>query len=385
MTDFDVPANRRDTHSTKWEKYRDTDILPMWVADMDFKAPPEIIERLRQRSEEGVFGYTDPPDELVRVLIKHLAARYDWHVNEEHLVFIPGVVPGLNIACRGFVGAGQSIITATPVYPPFLKAPRNVARQLIRVPVEDSPEGCDYPIDSLARSIRPETRLLLLCNPFNPLGRLLTKNELADIAQLCLQHDLLICSDEIHCDLLFDDRRHVPMAKTDSAIEENLVTLMAPGKTYNLAGIGGGFSVIKNPELRQRFIDAADGITGDLSLFSYEAMLVAYRDCEPWRLELIAYLQRNRDYLTKRVETIPGITMNRVEATYLAWLDVRQLHLDDPLHFFEAAGVGLSDGEQFDGAGFMRLNFGCPRAFLEAACDRIDKAIRRHLASSSAH
>lgn len=376
MSEFDQLVDRRHSNSTKWEKYKDRDVIPMWIADMDFKAPQPVIDQLSQLTRMGVYGYTDPPVELVEVLLQQLQSKYSWSVSEQDLVFIPGVVPGLNIACRGLVSDGEAILTATPTYPPFLLAPRHVGRDLIRVPVDEQDGVYYYPTQKLAEAITSNTRMLLLCNPFNPIGRALTSDELNGIVDLCLEHNLLLCSDEIHCDLVYDSRSHVPVATINPAIEDSLVTLMGPGKTYNLAGIGGAVAIIKNPVLREAFVAASAGITGGLNLYSYSAMLAAYRDCAGWRKELVAYLEGNRDYLQQRIAKIPNISVNDVEATYLAWIDVRALALADPQAFFEQAGVGLAEGEQYDGPGFMRLNFGCPRSVLAEACDRIENAVR---------
>ena len=374
MLDFDVVLDRRG--STKWDKYRDTDVLPMWIADMDFNPPAAVIDQIQSYVATEMFGYTDPPSELIYVLKTHLEETYAWQVSADDLVFIPGVVSGLNVACRGLVAPGETLLTATPVYYPFLDVPNNVDRELIRLAV-DMDGDYRYPVSELEAAITPDSRMLLLCNPFNPVGRVLTASELSDIVSLCLDHDLLICSDEIHCQLIFDDRQHIPVAKVDSRIEENLVTLIGPGKTYNLAGIGGGVAIIKNPEMREKFAQASDGIMGSINVIAYQAMLAAYRDGEPWRIELIRYLQNNRDYLAQRIAKIPGISMNLVEATYLAWIDVRLLALEDPPAFFESAGVGLSDGAQFAGPGFVRLNFACARANLTEACDRIERAVSK--------
>ena len=379
MSVFDEVVERRGTSSVKWDKYKDTDILPMWVADMDFRSPPQVVKALQERASSGVFGYTQPPEELIEVFLDYLKRSYGFIAESDDLVFIPGVVPSLNIACRGLVEPGESIVTATPVYYPFLEAPENFGHDLIRVPVEDASGVYTYPLDGLERALRSNSRLLLLCNPFNPLGRVLSEPELAGIIDICLRHGLTICSDEIHSDLVFDARRHLPTATVNTDIEEHLVTLMSPGKTYNLAGIGGSVAIIKSPELRARFVAAADGITSHVHLFSFAAMLAAYRDCDSWYRELIPYLEGNRDYLKERIEAMPGLSMNQVEATYLAWLDVRELGLEDPSAFFESAGIGMSDGSLFDGPGFMRLNFGCPRIMLELALDRIEHAVRGHL------
>ena len=220
-----------------------------------------------------------------------------------------------------------------------------------------------------------EIRLLLLCNPFNPIGRLLEAEELGNIVEICRQNNVWICSDEIHCELLLDDKRHIPTAMISREAEEITITMMAPTKTFNLAGLGGSFAVIKNPDLREKFVRGGKGMASRLTTFAFISMLVAYRDCDPWRRELLRYLRANRDYLAKRIDAVAGISMSPVEATYLAWLDVSMLKLDDAMAFFESAGIGLSDGTQFDGQGYMRMNFACPMETLVEACDRIENAV----------
>ena len=380
MQDFDIVIDRK--HSTKWKKYKDTGVLPMWIADMDFKAPQAVSDLLKVRLDSGDFGYTDAPNELRDVIVERLKVSYDWTVERNEILFIPGVVSGLNTVCRAWVKPDESIITAAPIYPPFLEAPATNGRELIKIDTDPVGGGYHYPLLALRNAITSKSRLLLLCNPFNPIGRVLSFSELREIVDICLDHHLLICSDEIHCDLVFDGRTHIPLAKVDERIEQSLVTLISPGKTYNIAGIGGGIAIIKNKSLREKFLEASHGVVGDVSLFSYAAMLAAYRDCESWRKQVINYLQDNRNYCENRVEKIPGIKMNKVEATYLAWLDVRDLKLDDALSFFEEAGVGLSDGEDFGGPGFMRLNFGCPRAILTEAWDRIAWAVDKHFSNT---
>ncbi len=376
MIDFDTVLNRRDTDSGKWARYAGTNILPMWVADMDFKAPLEIIDGMKERADHGIFGYASPPPELPGVIIERMARMYNWQVHEEEIQFLPGVVPGLNIASRGLVSPGESIITATPIYYPFLSAPDNWGLKLHRIRAGNTGGEWSFPQDELESTLadNPDIKLLLLCNPFNPIGRLLNKKELKRIIETCLKYDVLICSDEIHCDLLFDDRKHVPTASISSEAADITVTLMAPTKTFNLAGVGGSVAIIKNPDIRERFMEARKGTLVGVNVFAYTSMLIAYRDCESWRQELIGYLQANRDYLADRIKNIPGISMSPVEATYLAWLDVSQLALADAMSFFEDAGVGFSDGAQFDGEGFMRFNFACPRETLIEACDRIENA-----------
>lgn len=377
MSDFDVVLNRRNTNSAKWDKYADTDILPMWVADMDFKVPQQIVDAIKERADHGAFGYNTPPAELKDVIIARLERLYGWEVHKHEILFLAGVVPGLNQACRGLVKADESVVTATPIYFPFLSAPENFKRTLHRVPTTRVDGTWPFPVADLGRTLEDNSdcRLLLLCNPFNPIGRLLDKEELSGIVETCHKNKAWICSDEIHCELPLAGRRHIPTASISPEAAEITVTLMAPTKTFNLAGLGGAVCIIQNPELLARFKAGGKGMSAKLSTFAFISMLVAYRDCEPWREELLGYLQSNCEYLADRIEKIPGISMSPVEATYLAWLDVSDLNLNDAMGFFESAGVGLSDGAQFDGEGFMRLNFACAREILVEACDRIEAAV----------
>ena len=377
MSDFDLVLDRRGSNSAKWDRYTGTDILPMWVADMDFKVPQQIIDAISERAAHGVFGYDSEPIELKEVIIARMQILYDWKVGVDEILFLPGVVPGLNQACCSLVEADESVITATPVYSPFLVAPQNWGRKLHRIPCTRVQGTWSFPVEQMAASMaeNKETRLLLLCNPFNPIGRLLDAEELSNIVDICRENNVLICSDEIHCELVLDDKRHIPTATISREAEEITITMMAPTKTFNLAGLGGSFAVIKNPGLREKFVQGGKGMTSRLTTFAYISMLVAYRDCDPWRRDLLQYLRANRDYLSKRIDAIAGISMSPVEATYLAWLDVSMLNLDDAMTFFESAGIGLSDGPQFDGRGYMRLNFACPMETLVEACDRIENAV----------
>ena len=371
MENFDEAIDRTRTSSVKWDKYANQDILPMWVADMDFRSPPEIVEALRHRIDHGIFGYTHAPTELIETIVAMLEADYGWKVGSDSIVWLPGLVTGLNIACRA---ASGGILTTVPVYPPFLSAPAHSGLPLStsRLVIEGNRWVHDF--DELADAVRPETRLFLLCNPHNPAGRILTHSELEKIAQLCDEHDLFICSDEIHCGLVLDgDKRHVPIASLAPEIERRTITLMAPSKTFNIPGLAASFAVIPDPGLRKRFEAAMAGIVPHVNTLGYTAALSAYRDCEPWRRKLIAYLARNRDLVEREIPAM-GLSMAHVEATYLAWIDARSL--DDPARFFEKAGVGLSDGTDFGSPGFVRLNFGCQTWRLEEALNRMKRALR---------
>ena len=374
--DFDEIIDRSGTSATKHEKYRGRDVIPLWVADMDFKSPPRVIEALHARIDHGVYGYTDNPPELIDLVCERLERLYGWQVGGQDLVILPGVVPGLNLACRAYCEPDDAVITMVPIYYPFMTAPEFSHRRLIKVRSRFEDKRWTLDLDALEEAAR-DASLLLLCNPYNPVGRVLTREELEGIGRICLENDVIICSDEIHCDLLFDDHKHIPTASLSAEIADITVTLMAPSKTFNLAGFGGSYAVIQNRALRRRFKDEMRGIMPHVGFIGYEAMDAAYRYGDPWLRELLSYLQSNRDFLGEALGSIPGLEMNEVEATYLAWLDVSGLGLNDPPAFFEDAGVGMSPGGQFDDDRFMRLNFGCPRSVLETAVSRIDAAVRQ--------
>jgi cystathionine beta-lyase len=374
--DFDTPVDRSGTGALKWDKYAGRDVIPMWVADMDFRSAPAIVLALRERAEHGVFGYTDPPPGLNEAIAAHLAQTYGWRVEPAWLMWLPGLVSGLNLVCKAIGEEGDQVVTATPVYHPFLTGPANQRREVVRVPMALEGERWVWDLDRLEASITPRSRLLLVCNPHNPVGRVFTRDELLALAQVALRHDLTICSDEIHCGLLLDENKsHLPLASLDSALAARTITLMAASKTFNLPGLGCAFAVVSNPALRARLEGAAAGIVPRVNAMGFAATLAAYRDGETWRRALVTYLRANRDLVMGRVRAMRPLHITPVEATYLAWIDCRPAGLTHPARFFEQAGVGLYDGRVFDGDGFVRLNFGCPRAQLAAALERMASAL----------
>ena len=369
---FDTIVDRRQSDSIKWSKYAGRDILPLWVADMDFAAPPAVLAALHRRIEHGVLGYGAPTPSLVESTLSYLDSKYGWKVEPEWLVWLSGVVTGLNLACRVVDGG---VITATPVYPPFLSAPRLSGRELSSVPLKLVDGGWRMDLDAMQAALQPDTRLWLLCHPHNPVGRAWSDEELRAFADFCKRNDLIVCSDEIHCDLILDaERRHVPLACLDEEIARRSITLMAPSKTFNIPGLACAFAVIPDAGLRRRFTGTARGIVPDVNVLGFVAAEAAFREGAKWHDALIEVLQRNRDRVEAAVATMPGLRMTHVEATYLAWIDARGLAVDDPVAFFEAAGVGLSNGADFGLPGWVRLNFGCPAATLDEALERMRAA-----------
>lgn len=376
LFDFDTPLNRIDTDSLKWDKYKGRDVLPLWVADMDFPSPPAVITALHARVDHGVFGYTLPPKELKATIVDRLRTRHDWEVSPEWIVWLPGLVTGLNIACRAVAAPGETILTTTPAYPPFLIAPGQAGCELVTVAHPDYDHAYQIDFEGLEKAMNPGIKLFILCNPHNPTGRVFTRAELTRLAEICLRRNSIICSDEIHCDLVLDeDKRHISIAALDQTIAQNTITLLAPSKTFNTPGLGCSLAVIPDAGLRTRFTNVMQGIVPHVNTLGFTAALAAYRDSNDWHRALIDYLRINRDLVEAFVEATPPLRMNHVEATYLAWIDARGLGVDDPSVFFEQAGVGLSDGVYFGAPGFVRLNFGCPRSILQQALDHMAAAV----------
>ncbi len=381
--DFDHSPERRGTDSQKWQKYAGRDVLPLWVADMDFVSPPAVLEALRQRVDHGVFGYARPVSSTVEAMVEAMAARYGWRIEPEWIVWLPGLVVGLNVAVQAFAQPGDQVLSCTPVYPPFLTAPGHSGRETLAVPLalNTAEKRWEIDFDALERAVTPRTRVFLFCHPHNPVARVWRREELVRLADFCLRHNLVLQSDEIHCDLVLDPAlRHVPPASLSPEVAARTVTFMAPSKTYNLPGMGTSFAIISDAKLRAQFVRATAGIVAEVNVLGYAACEAAYRSSEPWRQALLAYLRGNRDFLAGFVaRELPGVRLDApVEATYLAWLDVQALGLADPVAHFEKHGAGLSDGHFFGAprGKNVRLNFGCPRATLAEALRRMQAALR---------
>lgn len=378
--DFDTLIDRRSTDSIKWN-WCDEDELPMWVADMDFRCPEPVISALQERVAHGIFGYGHCPAELREVLVARLARLYDWRVEPRALVFTPGVVVGFNMAAQALTRPGDGLLIQTPVYPPFLTAAADAGLRHESMELTQRSDGAyEVDFDRFAAALSPHTAMFLLCNPHNPVGRVFRQEELERMAQLCLERRMVICSDEIHCDLIFDGHAHRPIAALDPEIAARTITLMAPSKTFNIPGLGCSFAVIPDPALRARFKAGQRGVMGHVTVLGYTAALAAYRDGGPWLEALLAYLEANRDFVLAYVqEHLPGVRMAAPEGTYLAWLDCRAVGIPgNPYDFFRArARVMLNDGNVFGpgGAGFVRLNFGAPRALVTEGLERMRAAL----------
>jgi len=376
--DFDQVFDRHATGSTKWSRYP-ADVLPMWVADMDFAAPPVIIQALQKRLEHPLLGYSVPQDNLRDAIVADLWNKFAWRVKPSELVFLPGVESGFNMALKALVQPQQNVVVQTPNYPPLRHAPGNWGLNTVELAFVAQADGSyATPLDALRESLNGGGALLL-SNPHNPLGKVFPREELQAVADICLAQDAWIISDEIHAELCFDGRVHIPTASLSPEIAKRTITLMSASKAYNIAGLKTSFMIIQDPALLARVNHARCGMVDSVNPLGLEATRVAYSEAGPWLTEMLAYVQGNRDYLVDAVRTrLPGVSINVPQGTYLAWLDCSALGLADPQQFFlEQAKVGLSAGLDFGDQSkqFVRLNFGCPRALLEEGIQRIENSL----------
>ena len=378
---FTTAPDRRRTGSEKWDRWEGRDVIPTWVADMDFRAPEPVLEAMRDRVDHGVFGYTDPPPGFRPALCEHLLRRHGWTVEPEWITSTPGVVNGLAITARSLAEPGAGIITFTPVYPPFLSLPGLAGRTCIRVPLARSTAAWSIDWDALAAAVTPTTRLFWLCHPHNPTGTVFGRDDLLGVAEFAARHRLTVVSDEIWSDLLLDDdhggARHVPFASLDHEKARDCVTLVAPSKTWNLAGLGCAAAICRERTVLKQWRAAGGGLVPMVNPIGYAAAEAAWRHGDDWRRRLVAVLRRHRDLVLGRVAAIPGLSCIAPAATYLVWIDCRGTGVADPQAACEAAGLGPSDGRDFGAAGFIRLNTACPT-------DRLEEILRRLATAFSA-
>lgn len=375
--DFDTPIPRKGTGCIKFDRRPELD--PFWVADMDFASPPEILEALRRRTDHGVFGYAQAHEGLNEAILAYLDRRHGAQVPAGHLVHLGGLVPALSLAARAFCQRGEAVMTCTPVYPPFLNVHKDAGADLITVDHVFIDGRWTFDWQAMEKAVTPETKVFLLCNPQNPLGRVFDREELEKLAAFCETQDLILVSDEIHCDLVLDESAtpHVSVLTLPERYQARSITLLAPSKTWNIAGLGYAFAVIPDDSVRRRF-NAAKGCTvSEISALAYYAAEAAYRHGEPWRQQLLAYLRGNRDTLVEFIRTrCPALAVQPGDATYLAWIDARGLGVENPaLHFEKKAGLFLSDGAFFQFPGWIRFNFGCPRARMLEGLEKIAAAL----------
>jgi cystathionine beta-lyase len=385
--DFDRIVDRTGTESLKWAYPRKVlgveDAIPMWVADMDFESPPAVVEAVRRRAEHGVFGYPLVPPSFFAAAIDWLKRRHGWAVEKKWMSMTPGIVPALNYCVRAFTRPGDPVIVQTPVYHPFFYAIENNGRRVVRNPLRFDGRRYTMDLDDLRTRIDAPGRMLILCSPHNPVGRVWSREELEALAQIAVERDLLVVSDEIHQDLVYRGHRHHVLASLSPELAQQTITCIAPSKTFNTAGLATAAIVAANPDLHKKFEDEAERSGFDLgNALGIVAFEAAYRHGGDWLDELLPYLEANVDFLvTFLAERIPAIRLIRPEGTYLALLDCRGLGIEPGAlndFFLKKAGVYFSDGKIFgdEAVGFVRINFGCPRAQLREALERIERAVR---------
>jgi aminotransferase/cystathionine beta-lyase len=373
---FDAPVNRSNSDSIRWDRYSAGDVIPLWVADMDFQSPPCVIEALAERVQDGVFGYTHAPDALRSAIADYIAEHYHWEVDPDWIVILPSVVSGLYTAVRQLTNPTEHILVPQPVYHHLRLACSEAPRPYTEIPLVLENDRWVLPWQALDPFCQGNTKMALLCNPQNPGGTVYTKSELLQFAAFCEAHDLLICSDEIHAGLVLDEpNRHVPVASLDQGISMRTVTLMSLNKVFNFPGIGLAWAVAENPRLRAAMQTDLHRTIAEPGLLAYTATMAALRDGEAWRQSLLQYLRGNRDYVVGRIQAMPSLTLAKTEASYLAWIDCSVLGCADPHALFLSFGLALSPGTQFNAPQFVRLNFGTQSALLEQAMDRMALAL----------
>lgn len=378
--------DRRSLGSIKWKLYNE-DVLPLWVADLDFSAPQAIIDALQARALTGEFGYSMPSDDLLALLCERMQGLYSWKVSPEEIVFIPSLVTGIHAVCRLVGEAGDGVLMQPPVYPPFITAPPTHHKIVQYAPLAlqrmgDGTISYTIDFDVFEQAMTERTRLFLLCNPHNPTGVAYSREDQLRMAEICIRHNVLICSDEIHCDLLHEQTQHIPIASLSPEIAQNTITMMAPSKTFNVPGLKASFLIIQNKELRDAFAKSSYGIVPAVNNMGLAAMDAAYRSCDDWLMALRQQLTENRDrYVAFMREHMPQLHTTVPEATYLAWIDCRDAGIEGnpQLFFLEQAKVALNDGAFFGAGneGFVRLNFGCTPATLIEALQRMHTALSK--------
>lgn len=385
--DFDQITDRLQTGSIKWDFnqriFGRADILPLWVADMDFPAPQAVVEALINRARHGIYGYSSGMEGYYKALINWMQRHHGWEIQQEWIVFSPGVVPALNELVRGLTKPGEKILIQSPVYPPFSNAIRNHGREVVNNQL--TYENGRYIMDflDLEKKLASGVKMMILCNPHNPVGRVWERWELERLGQLCLAHNVLVISDEIHGDLIYEGYRHIPFASLSPELAAQSIVCSAPSKTFNLAGLQTSNLIIPNAKYRQAFQASLD-LTGvhNPNAFGIVALEAAYQHGSDWLEQLMLYLKGNVDYLMAFLDQdLPQIKAIRPEGTYLVWLDFRALGIEPKeLQKFlvHSAGLGLNAGYTFGpgGEGFERLNLGCPRSVLADGLQRIKAAVQ---------
>ena len=370
---FDKAIKREGTYSLKWEKYKADGLEPFWLADMDFATPKEIIKSIENVLEQEILGYTITPEIANTAVKEYLSKNYNWQVETESIVWIPGIVPGIEVVCRAYTEKQRDeIITFTPIYPPFLQAPLNSSKKCIQVPMKFSTIW-EIDFEALENSISENTAIILLSSPQNPTGRVFSKEELTKLVNICEKYQIIICSDEIHCDIIYDKNIHTPTAQISQYAKNNTITFMSASKTYNMPGVSCAYAIIESKELRDKFIKTKDGIVPYVNIFGYYATATAYSECGKWLKELIEYLKINKELLITELSSL-GFGTSNIESTYLAWINCNSFG-ENYMNIFKNAGIAVSDGKEFGLPGYIRFNFAVPRIRLINAIEQLKNVI----------
>lgn len=374
---FDNTPSRDGTFSYKWEKYKAKDVLPCWIADTEFRSPQAITDALARRVDHGVLGYTLPKlySPANDAVIDWCKRQYSWSVDSSWIVWTPGVVPAFNMACKAFCKPGDAVLIQTPNYPPLLAAPAiNGCKTLfVNTIIDNARWQIDFN-ELEQQASKPECKLFILCNPMNPVGTVLSAGELSKVAAICEKYGVVLCSDEIHCDLILDGQTHIPASSLDS-IADNSITLMAASKTFNIAGLGTSFAIIPDPKVRRDFVAAGAGIVPWPNILGLVATQAAYSQCDDWRIEQINYLRQNRDILLNAVDNNPALSCLSPQATFLLWIDASLADTSNTQLWCESRGFGPSPGRDFGCPDFFRINFGCSKSYLLQIIERMNSQI----------
>jgi len=371
---FDQVIDRTQSQSIRWDKYG-PDVIPLWVADMDFQSPECVVQALRRRIDDGVYGYTYASESLKESIQEYVHRRYSWHIETTWIHFLPSLVTALHLSVRMLTQPGDHVLIPGPAYHHFQDSVIGAGRDYSIYNIHPQNGRATFSLTQLESLVKPNTRLLMLCNPHNPGGTVFTKEELSQLAEFANKHQLIICSDEIHADLILDEGlQHIPMGSIGGGVEERSFSLMSLNKTFNFPGLGLAWVICPNPQLSQQLLKDLHTLIPNPNLLSYVATQAAIEHGQEWHQALIQYLRANRDYVQRRIDTIPGLSMHHLQATYLAWIDATERHWENPFEQFLKAGVALSPGSQFGDNQFVRLNFGTQRTLLEKALDRIELA-----------
>jgi cystathionine beta-lyase len=385
--DFNQLINREGTSSVKYDLreaiFGREDVIPMWVADMDFPVPPFVADAVRKRAEHPIYGYSIIPESYYQAIINWQKKRYGWEIEKDWILFSPGVVTGLNIIVQAMTEPGDQIIVQPPVYFPFFSSVNNNGRKLLYNQLIEKDGVYSIDFDDLEKKMAGGAKMLIICNPHNPVGRCWTKSELEQLAACSLRHGAILVSDEIHCDLVFKPYSHIPMATISEELLKNTITCIAPSKTFNLAGLFSSSIIIADEKLRKKFKTAEERTHLSANIFGITAAEAAYSEGEAWLEELMEYLKSNVELVARFLkENTPEISISPVEATYMLWLDFRKTGLpakEVKRLLIEKAGIGLVEGPTFGpgGDGFQRMNIACPKSILERALESLGDVFRQ--------